>query len=532
MPDNGSGVASPPGANYPAVANTLITAANRNAIDADIYNVASNRIAKDGQTTVTANIPLAGFKLTGVGPATARTDAATLANVVDGTGVYVPTVGGTADAITLTPSPAITAYAAGQKFRFIASGTNTGGVTVATSGLAVRTLTKNGTTALIAGDIASGALVTIQDDGTRYQLIAINLDVSAFIKTLLDDASATAARATIGASGRKNRIHNGSFAVDQRVNSATSRADDVYGIDCWYTLTQTAAIQVTQQTLQENGQPFNIRLTQNQAAAQRMGVAQIIEARDSQADRGKAMVLSARVRISNSQAVRYAILEWTGTADAVTSDVVLDWTSSTYTANNFFLAANLTITAVGSITPAAATWTDITALAGTLGSSVNNQIVFFWTEGTAAQNVTFDVGLVQLEPGTFATEFEYRPFEQELALCMRYYEKSFNYVIPPAAGADLGCLVGALTVGGAVVSQLSSPIRYSVAKRTSSTTIVTTYNPIAANAFARNLTRSTDATTTTVTDGGEKGAGIQFTGLAAWTAGDRVAVQWDASADL
>lgn len=219
---------------------------------------------------------------------------------------------------------------------------------------------------------------------------------------------------------RKNRLKNACFAVDQRINSATSRADDTYGIDCWYTLTQTAAIQVTQQNLQENGQPFNIRLTQNQAAAQRMGLAQIVEARDSQGDRGRPMALSARVRNSSGQPVRFAILEWTGTADSVISDVVLDWTSSTYTPSNFFLAANLAVTAVGSITPTANAWTDIHDLLGALGNSVNNQIVFFWTEGTAAQNVTLDIGLVQLEPGPVSTDFEYRPFGQELALCQRY----------------------------------------------------------------------------------------------------------------
>lgn len=198
---------------------------------------------------------------------------------------------------------------------------------------------------------------------------------------------------------RKNRLKNGCFSVDQRINSATSRADDVYGIDCWYTLTQTAAIQVTQQTLQENGQPYNIRLTQNQAAAQRMGVAQIVEARDSQGDRGQAMILSGRVRISNSQSVRYAILEWTGTADGVTSDVVNDWTSSTYTAGNFFLGASLTVTAVGSITPSANAWADIASLTGTIGSSVNNLIVLFWTEAQRRKMLRLMLGKCSLSLG-------------------------------------------------------------------------------------------------------------------------------------
>jgi hypothetical protein len=216
-----------------------------------------------------------------------------------------------------------------------------------------------------------------------------------------------------------SRLKNGGFQVDQRGNNATARADDAYGLDCWYTLTQTASIQVTQQTLQESGSSYSIRLTQNQASAQRMGVAQIVEARDSQPDRGQTIVLAARVRISNSQAVRYAILEWTGTADSVTSDVVADWTSGSYAAGGFFLGSNLTVTAIGTLTPAANTWTDISA-SGTLGSSVNNLIVLVWTEGTAAQNVTLDLARARLHRGAVALPFEHRPMREDLADCRRY----------------------------------------------------------------------------------------------------------------
>src|SRR3990167_3353408 len=99
---------------------------------------------------------------------TARTHALTVGNVQDGLGVYVASVGGTADAITLSPSPAITAYAAGQTFRFVTSLTNTTAVTVAVSGLTAQAITKNGTDALIAGDLPQGAMVEITYDGTRF----------------------------------------------------------------------------------------------------------------------------------------------------------------------------------------------------------------------------------------------------------------------------------------------------------------------------------------------------------------------------
>jgi len=170
----------------------------------------------------------------------------------------------------------------------------------------------------------------------------------------------------------------------------------------------------------ENGFPEGVRITQSQASAQRFGYAQIIEGRFCKDLRGKSGVFVPRVRVSNSQAVRYAILGWTSTEDAVTSDVVNDWTSSTYTAGNFFLASNVSVVAVGSVTPSANTWTSLTALTGSMGTTFNNVICMVWTEGTAAQNFTLDFDYNQFEEGATATPFEtHRP--DELQLCQRYF---------------------------------------------------------------------------------------------------------------
>lgn len=168
MPLNGSGVWTPPAANFPAVANTLAQAADYNAVWNDAATAISTAIMKDGQTTITADIPFATNKITGLGDGTLIQDAMTLNNFIGQTGVYVGTVGGTADVITLTPSPAISAYAAGQTFIWAASGANTTNVTVNVSGVGAAALTKNGATALVADDIPSGALIRATYDGTRF----------------------------------------------------------------------------------------------------------------------------------------------------------------------------------------------------------------------------------------------------------------------------------------------------------------------------------------------------------------------------
>lgn len=170
---NGSGVYNVNSAGQPVVSNTLITAAMFNAFTADIATALSTAIFKDGQQTVTANIPLGGFKLTGVGAATGLTDAATLLSIQNGIGVYVATVGGTANAITLTASPAITAYVAGQSFEFLAASSNTAATTIAVSGLtaiAVRKRQSGGKVALVANDIISGLWYTVKYDGTHFVL--------------------------------------------------------------------------------------------------------------------------------------------------------------------------------------------------------------------------------------------------------------------------------------------------------------------------------------------------------------------------
>lgn len=228
--------------------------------------------------------------------------------------------------------------------------------------------------------------------------------------------------------GMKNRIINGDFRVNQR--GLTSVADAAYYLDRWYALTETGNVTIAQQSDQENGSPNSLRMTQPDATAKRIGTAQAIESLNVRDLRGSAVTLSARVRCSASQAIRYAILEHTGTADSITRDVVNTWSSTNYTSGNFFIAG-VNVLAVGSITPTANAWTSI-SLAATLGASANNVIVFVWSEGTLAQNATLDLARVQLEAGSVATAFDFRSVGTEFALCQRYYETALVRV-PTAA---------------------------------------------------------------------------------------------------
>lgn len=66
MARNGSGSYSPPGASFPAVDGTIIEAAKYNSVINDIGSEITNSIAVDGQSVITADIPMNNKKLTGL----------------------------------------------------------------------------------------------------------------------------------------------------------------------------------------------------------------------------------------------------------------------------------------------------------------------------------------------------------------------------------------------------------------------------------------------------------------------------------
>jgi len=105
------------------------------------------------------------------------------------------TVAGT-NTLTGAATPALSGYAAGAQYSFIAQNTNTAAVTIDIDTLGVKSITKNGTTSLAPGDILAGALVLIEYDGTRFQFLNVGKTTFNYI---LETAtvSATAAASTI-----------------------------------------------------------------------------------------------------------------------------------------------------------------------------------------------------------------------------------------------------------------------------------------------------------------------------------------------
>jgi hypothetical protein len=134
----------------------------------------STCITKDGQTTVTANLPMANFRHTGTGAGASRTDYTRLDQAQDGKLAWVDG-GGTADAITASYAIPITTLVDGQLCYVRATAANTTTTpTFSPSALTARTIVKQGGSALVAGDIAAdGHELILRYDlaNTRWELM-------------------------------------------------------------------------------------------------------------------------------------------------------------------------------------------------------------------------------------------------------------------------------------------------------------------------------------------------------------------------
>ena len=198
MSYNGTGTFNINTAGQPVVTGTTITSTAFNLLTADLATGLTTALTKDGQTTPTANIPMGTYKITGLGAGSAATDAAQYGQLQAGATTIATVTGTDTLAGTLTPAP--TAYATGNKFSFIAANTNTGASTININSLGAKSITKSGTSALVAGDMVSGQVYLIEYDGTRFQLInpsSAGVSSISFGSTGLTPSTATGGAVTV-----------------------------------------------------------------------------------------------------------------------------------------------------------------------------------------------------------------------------------------------------------------------------------------------------------------------------------------------
>jgi hypothetical protein len=347
---------------------------------------------------------------------------------------------------------------------------------------------------------------------------------------------------------RRNILINGKFDVWQRGTTFASVTNE-YTVDRWkYTATGTMIVDMLQQSNTGVPKGMNKYLYAGVAAA------------DTSLTASDFTQLEHRIEGLNS-----AVLGWHLTDQASKSNITLSfWAghSKTGTYCVAFRNNGNSRSYVAEYTQAVANaweYHTITVPAPTDGTWLTDnglglEVSFTWASGTtfhttadswqtgnyiatsnqvnamdSTANAMRTTG-VQLEVGNDATDFEYRSFGEELALCQRYFEKSYNHDVVPGNSSGPGLHYETTetgTSGGAGYNNVS----FAVAKRATPATI----NIYAVDGTIDRITDGTNVTRaiglgTFVSDKGESGFNQNYT-LSGAADGRRV-FHWTADSEI
>ncbi len=147
-----------------------IIASDHDTHDQDMADGINSCLKKDGGNTATADLPMGGFKHTNVGAAAGPLNYTRFDDHVAQKGIWAPTVGGTANAITLTTGYSLTSYVAGQRFTFIPTATSSSTATINVDGNGTKNVYTAAGQALTSGEIITGIMCTVVYDGTQFIL--------------------------------------------------------------------------------------------------------------------------------------------------------------------------------------------------------------------------------------------------------------------------------------------------------------------------------------------------------------------------
>jgi hypothetical protein len=241
--------------------------------------------------------------------------------------------------------------------------------------------------------------------------------------------------------GMRNRVINGNMLVWQRATSITG-STNYNTVDRWdINGASGSTLNVAQSTDVPAGFTYSTAITVGTASSASGAYAYMLQQiegynvadLDFGLSTAKPATLSFWVKSSVTGTYGMSFRN-TGTARFLTS---------TYTINSANTWEQKTITIVGDTT---GTWLKTNGsgltliwdlgVGSTYSSTSNNAWStvgsnYFGVTGTtklaSTAGATFYITGVQLEKGSTATQFEFRSFATELALCMRYFERSYDY---------------------------------------------------------------------------------------------------------
>ena len=223
----------------------------------------------------------------------------------------------------------------------------------------------------------------------------------------------------------QNWLINGGMDVWQR-NTSASPNDDVYsGCDRWNFLAEANAswtIARDTDVPSGGGSRYSMKCS-NVTLNNQMAIVQFLEGKDAMRLQGKTVSLSFWAKTNSTEigALRAAILSWTSTEDAVTSDVIGTWAQN---GTNPTWATNWTIENTPSNLSLTSSWQKFTIenVAIDTASMKNIAVVIWVDDGTIAANDDFYITQVQMNEGTEAMPFETKNYIDIFELCQRFYQ--------------------------------------------------------------------------------------------------------------
>lgn len=342
-----------------------------------------------------------------------------------------------------------------------------------------------------------------------------------------------------------NYLMNPEFSLCQRgavgvpFTSTTTPAnnDDTYLMDRWYILTDGNDIVDVAVSSNLNAFPEIVGNYRSwldldvETANKKFGIAQIIPQKDCLGLAGSVCSLSfyASKFGSTTTRIRAAVIEWQGAGDAVTSDVVSSWNAE---GTNPTLAASLVYANTPALLNALTDTIQLYTIENiAISTSMKNLIVFIWADetGTTVTDHVY-ITLVKLQPGPKSTAFENsrRPFAQEIEMCQRFYQKSYNLGDAPGTATTAGCLNTKAINASAIIANIHGIMR----TRMRATPTITWYSTNGATtARIRNASTAADMTVSSTSNTGETTTGYP-TLSAAPAANDRLEAHWTAESEL
>lgn len=225
-----------------------------------------------------------------------------------------------------------------------------------------------------------------------------------------------------------NYLRNSTFEFCSRwldPATSTSRNDDTYGLDGWNCLSEGSTVHVKRDS--GTNSLYACGLVNNNGSAKRIGINQLLEYADTFPLRGQTVTFQARVKCDeSSKNIRIALVEWTGTADAPTSDIVNTWSSGTFTPGNFFISSNTTVIATTQIAcTTGGTWYS-GSVSGSVSASCKNLMVVIVSESTIGDAQALTIECPDLHVGASTQTFFPLAQATEELRCRRFVYSTYQ----------------------------------------------------------------------------------------------------------